>query len=316
MVQMVIGIVIAICIWGAITYIYMMQKKEESLYNEVTKLIENDNIRKMINTLTVSTAVVVVTLLISLVLSIFFPSFEWGWVDRNTLITTIATIMGGFFGFIGAAIGVIGTYGAFYLGANSEKQKEESHKKIMLYNFLEHTIIETEHLVKNLHEYSVRYGNMFKDEDRDICNRVKSLMDIIVRNKYDNMFYMSIYAIVLGGRTEEFKLPKNRYGARLQAELDSLIDIDRIDLSKLLYDDNWTTYLDCLDDHEKIQTIVNWVNLLRNSLKEVNVLEFLKYRNQIIKVIDEEYPEVKNGSIRGIREKVEETLESITQDVQ
>ncbi|MBN8047283.1 hypothetical protein J0A94_05535 [Paraclostridium bifermentans] len=301
MIQMVIGIIIAICIFGATAYIYKMQKKDKSLYKKVTKLIENDNIRKTVNILTISTLTVVVTLLTSLVLSIFLPSVEWGWVDRNTLITTIATIMGGFFGFIGAAIGVIGTYGAFYLGANSEKQKEENHKKIMLYNLLENTINETSEIVKELHAFSCDYGDRFNDENRDICKRIHSLMDTIVKDKHDDMFNFAINGIVYAGRNKNFTLPQNLYGRRLQANFNEIKEQCRIDLSRLLYDENWTTYLDCLNDHKKIQIIISWVNLLRNNSQGFNVIDFLRYRNEVIKVIDDEYPMVKDGSVRGVR---------------
>jgi len=241
----------------------------------------------------------------------YIISFGANISDANKL-STIASFTAPFIAFSGA-------YLIFEFGqkkADKEKKLENvkklEYKKVMLYNFLESTIVGTSKLVKELHHFSCKYGDVFKEEDRDICRRVQRLMDTVAKDKYDDMFYFTICGIVYAGSNENFTLPKNIYGRRLQCNFNELIEMDRIDLSRLLYDENWTTYLDCLNDHKKIQIIINWVNLLRNNSQGFNVIDFLRYRNEVIKLIDEEYPEVKDGSIRGIMESVEKILETIT----
>lgn len=281
---------------------YFSQKRENSLYNKITILIENNNLKKMINILSVST-LIIVSILLGLELSVFCPSVEWAWVDRSTLITTFATILGGFFGFISAAIGIIGTYGAFYLGANKEKEKEEIFKKTMLFNLLEVTINRTSYIVKQLGDMSNNYGiNVYCDEEVVVCEKVREIMLKVSKNEYDDMFRFSIGGILDGGSRISL-LPINKYGNRLQEEFNDLIKQENLNLSVIIYDGNWVSYLDCLKKSKDIQNVINWLNLLRSNSVGNNVVEFLNYRNDIIKLIDDNEPSVKDGSIRGVMER-------------
>lgn len=306
-----ISICLLVIIIITVGVLYISQKRVNSLYNKITQLIDNDNIKKMIDIVSILTLVIITIVLIGLELSIFLPSFEWGWLDRNTLITTFATILGGVFGLLGAAIGIIATYGAFYLGVHKEKEKEEKHKKIMLFNLLECTIDKTFCIVKKLSDMSNNYGKtIYMDEDEEVSIRVREVMTKISRDEYDDMFYIAIMAIIGGGQGISI-LPKNKYGNRLQIEFNEFIEQRRLNLSSIVYDENWVSYLDCLNDPKSIQSVINWINLLRDKGSGYNVVDFLNYRNNIIKLIDDNEPSVKEGSIRGLRERNRKLIDEL-----
>lgn len=299
-----ISMALLVIIITMIGVLYKTQIRDNSLYNKITKLIDNDNVKKMIDIVSIVTLVIITSVLIALELSIFLPSVEWGWLDRNTLITTFATILGGVFGLLGASIGIIGTYGAFYLGIHKEKEKEEKHKKIMLFNLLECTIDKTYCIVKELSDMSKNYGKkIYMDEDEEVSIKVREVMTKVSRDEYDDMFYFAIMAIIGGGQSIS-RLSKNKYGNRLQLEFNEFIEQRRLNLSSIIYDENWVSYLDCLENPKDIQSVINWINLLKTNSDGENVVDFLKYRNDIIKLIDDNQPNVKEGSVRGLRERV------------
>ncbi|MCR8745228.1 hypothetical protein [Romboutsia lituseburensis] len=309
-----ISIGLLVAIMGGVGILYWTQKQDNSLYNKVTKLITNGNVKKMVDILTVLTLVMLAILLIALELSIFLPSVEWGWLDRNTLITTFATIIGGFFGFIGASIGIIGTYGAFYLGVNKEKEKEEKHKRTMLFNLLECTVNKTSGIVKVLSDMSNNYGTLvYMDEEEVVCEKVREVMAKVSNDEYDDMFEFAIKAIIFGGQSISL-LPKNRYGSRLEIEFNELIEQRSLNLNIIIYDENWVSYLDCLNDSKSIQNVINWINLLRNDALGYDVVDFLVFRNKIIKIIDDNEPSVKDGSIRGLRERNRKLIDKIIRE--
>ncbi|TQX00181.1 hypothetical protein D1N59_19215, partial [Clostridioides difficile] len=94
----------------------------------------NEIIRDFLKKFLVITISILIFLLLLLFIFIFFPSFKSGFLDRNIMISSIATILGGYLGFVGASIGIIGTYGAFYLGINKEKhQKISTSYQVMYY---------------------------------------------------------------------------------------------------------------------------------------------------------------------------------------
>ena len=295
--------VLFIIIIGAIV-IYEMQLRENSIYNKVTELIENYNIRRIIDIVAILTLVTISFLLVGLELSMFLPDVEWGWLERSTLVTTFATILGGFFGFMSAAIGIIGTYGAFYLGANKEKEKELEFKRTMLFNLLEFSMDRTLKIVKELNDLSINYGkSIYKDEDKYVCEKIRGIMEKISKNEYDQRFRVAIIAIIAGGEEGISTLPKNKYGYRLQDEFKSLIEEEITNLTTIIYDENWTSYLNCLKNSKDIQNVINWLNLLRSNANGYDVIDFLCHRNNIIKIIDENEPNVKEGSIRGSLER-------------
>lgn len=89
----------------------------------------------------------------------------------------------------------------------------------------------------------------------------------------------------------------------MQEEFNDLIKQENLNLSVIIYDGNWVSYLDCLKKSKDIQNVINWLNLLRSNSVGNNVVEFLNYRNDIIKLIDDNEPSVKDGSIRGVMER-------------
>ena len=89
----------------------------------------------------------------------------------------------------------------------------------------------------------------------------------------------------------------------MQDEFKSLIEEEITNLTTIIYDENWTSYLNCLKNSKDIQNVINWLNLLRSNANGYDVIDFLCHRNNIIKIIDENEPNVKEGSIRGSLER-------------
>lgn len=277
MIQMFIGIAISIFLIGATVFIYINQNKENSLYNKVTKLIENDNARQMINTLTVSTVVIINVLLISLVLSIFLPSVEWGWIDRNTLITTVATIIGGFFGFIGAAIGIIGTYGAFYLGINKEKQQRISTSYQIMYYMINNSIQKTYSVTRTI----VSGYRRLKDNDENtvltgnIEEDLKFLSGTDFSGDFD--FFKSLEVL-------DTKMTKEQWVSYKGFKEDIENAFKKENLKELIYDDDWYKYIIDLPE-AYVGEITDWINILK--FKKVNkFFEFVEARNLMIMDVD------------------------------
>lgn len=298
-----IGLLVTIIVIVGI--LYRTQKNDNSLYNEVTKLITNDNVKKMVDILTILTLVILAILLIVLELSIFLPSVEWGWLDRNTLITTFATIIGGFFGFIGASIGIIGTYGAFYLGVNKEKEKEENHKRIMLFNLLDHTITSTNDIYSSLNHYYKECVRSATNSGVDIKEKVSKYNQ---DDKYKDKICLDIdedaFYIMSAKDSKDSDITCLIKGLDVYIT-DSILR--EKNLSILVYDDNWCSYLDCIKElREKggerdMQRIINWLTFLKESpnSSRIDSLEFILRRRGIRCIIDELNKESKEEGFRG-----------------
>lgn len=279
MMRMAIGITIAIVIAIAIIVIYKNQKKNDSLYDKVTKLIDNKNVKKMINTLTIFTVIVLTILLILLELSIVLPSFNWEVVDRNTLITSIATIIGGFFGFIGAAIGVIGTYGAFYLGVKKEQEKEIKLSYQLIYYILKNSLVKTEKLTKNIVDSYDGLEDSIKKQF--LKGNIKS--DI----KYISEHFTAEYTFV--SKWNSNLIPKGMVEKQWSSlYLFNIVNeklINDIEHKKLIYNEEcYKAIIDLPEDY--MDNIMTWINNLKfNTFKDV--YEFIETRDNIIAIVEE-----------------------------
>lgn len=223
-------------------------------------------------------------------------------LDGADILTITATILGGYFSFMGGAIAVIGAYLVFYLQNESnnnaeiaKQNKELEYKKMMLFNLLDYTILKTDDIYQELNNIYIDYyvsgfklpteegyeneirGNLYND-----CNRIDSLKD-----------------------SSGVRL----FTSRLKDEFNGTY-LTEYNLYEHIYDNNWTSYLDCIpsldEEHyiENIQRITAWITLLQNSkvegvnFKQIDPINFVKMRRGIDGVIDELAPEIKEKGFR------------------
>lgn len=280
-----IGLLVAI-IW-IVGILYWTQKKDNSLYNEVTKLITNDNVKKMVDILTVLTLIMLAILLIALELSIFFPSVEWGWLDRNTLITTFATIIGGFFGFIGASIGIIGTYGAFYLGVNKEKHQRISTSYQVMYYMLNNSVQKTYPIVSNIIERYYELNKhmesvLLKNDNIILTGDIEKDLKYLSENKFEGDFNKEKYLISnpFNSPAKDKRMTLVQWNLYKNFKEDIKQEFENIDFSSLIYDDDWYKYIIDLPE-AYIGEITEWINILKFN-KFDDFFDFIHYRNIII----------------------------------
>lgn len=233
-----------------------------------------------------------IILLLILGCFMFAPGVKNGILDRDTMITMTATIMSGFLGVTGALIGVMGTYGAFYLGVEKEREEKQNYKQLMLFSLLNYTIKNTYELYDGLNTY-------YKKSIRDAIGEGVYLKDILspyadeIKNDIDEDA-VAIYRAVMD--YEEIKILNSSMGVYFNEIL-----LGKINLNALVYDKDWSSYLECIlqlrndDVNDDIQRITKWLILIQNysSNDNIDVLEFILLRRGIRKTIEDLCPEIK-----------------------
>ncbi|MBH7877551.1 hypothetical protein F1326_17360, partial [Clostridioides difficile] len=137
----------------------------------ILEIIENEIIRDFLKKFLVITISILIFLILLLFIFIFFPSFKSGFLDRNIMISSIATILGGYLGFVGASIGIIGTYGAFYLGINKEKHQKISTSYQVMYYMLNNSVQKTQEMVEGIIE---EYHKLTKNKlNKNLCKDIE-----------------------------------------------------------------------------------------------------------------------------------------------
>jgi len=225
-----------------------------------------------------------------------------GAIDGGDIITVASTVLGGYFSFMGGAVGVIGAYLVFYLQgekatkeANDKEQDELEYKKLMLFNLLDYTILKTDDIYQQLNKLYVNayvsgfrlptidgYENEIRGNLYNDCIRIYSLKDSIEVRQFQAIL-------------------KDRFNDAYLREYH---------LYEHVYDTNWTSYLNCIqkiDEEtyiENIQRITNWLILLQNSkvdvynFRQIDPIDFVMRRRGIDGIIDELAPEIKAKGFR------------------
>lgn len=235
-------------------------------------LVENKVIKKHIKLMLCGSVGVLIFLIVILLGFIFLPSVSWGWLDRDTMISSVSSIIGGFIGFAGAILAVIGTYGAFYLQVKKEKDERLSKSYQAMYYMINNSIQKTAKITNTIVEeyYKLtRYENN-KYLTRDIDKDLKFLSETNFDKPSDLLFKLGVYPEgdkYQWARYKEFK--------------ENLIkEIEKVDYSELVYDDNWYNYIIELPEIY-IGEMTEWINILKfNKLDTFE--EFLRYRNIMI----------------------------------
>lgn len=235
-------------------------------------LVENKVIKKHIKLMLWGAVGVLIFLIVILLGFIFIPSVSWGWLDRNTMISSISSIIGGFIGFAGAILAVIGTYGAFYLQVKKEKDERLYKSYQAMYYMINNSIQKTAKITNTIVEeyYKLtRYENN-KCLTRDIDKDLKFLSETNFDEPSDILFQLGCCP---GG--DKFQW------ARYKEFKENLIkEIEKVDYSELVYDDNWYNYIIELPEIY-IGEMTEWINILKfNKLDTFE--EFLRYRNIMI----------------------------------
>lgn len=307
-----LAILIVIVARSLIMKVKEVQSQDKNLYKDLVGLIDNKSVEEAINKIVILTLVIIAILLISLELSVFLPVFEWGWIDRGVLITSFATILGGFLGFVGALIGVIGTYGAFYLGDKKEKEdkKEDKNSTInfeleLLQNLLEFTLQETNLLLECMIDEYIKFYN-----DNNIidvlymrCYNQNVVFDIMLEDLLsDNK--QNLDMSILSSLPKEFDkedihgslnvtfldllfLDENKY-KELYYDINKLF-CNNYNFNRLIYTDDWSKYILHLKtkEHYKISYIkdlLNWFTYLEDSNISSTVKKIKELELQVTKI--------------------------------
>lgn len=229
---------------------------------------------------------ILIILVIILLCSIFGPEFEWGIVDRDILISVVPTVLGGYFGFVGAIIGIIGAYFMLKEQLNNEVKQINEKENIdlkMMKNLLEYTVSETDFIISGIcNKYSELYSNGFgkgvlRAKLKKLVDNPNEIIEHLVCTdvlEYDKDILFEIYDEEQGNKIIENK----NLGQEIY--IDTYRDIHKIFVSfktykELVYDKSWASYLVAIKNSNKfvyddIQAIIKWLTLLSSDAVEEN----------------------------------------------
>lgn len=245
-------------------------------------------------------AVVILLLLIILLLGTMFGwEFEKGIFDIDMMITVVPTVLGGYLGFLGSVVGVIGAYLILkkQLGNEIEKSKEKENLEIkMMKCLLEYTVSETDEIIELIcKKYSKLYSNYLGKETLKLKFELSN-------KKVSRMINQLLYE---NEKEEDLSILEKKLGKKRYDELVRKINMSSIDYKNttievcnafnkiknyksLVYDKNWNSYLIAIKNsgnfmYEDIQNIINWIGILNNDLGMRNMNEI----NELIDKINE-----------------------------
>lgn len=273
--------------------------------DRIKKAIDRINIKRI-----VKICIVIFFILMSILLCfVFIPQFKWEWLDRNYMISSTCTLIGGFFGLIGALIGVVGTYGAFYLEVEEEKRKKLEYNKLMLFNLLDYTILKTKSIYDELLEY---YKNSIKDAKNEGVDLVNIMYKVSGVSEDESEFGANLETDIgmLYMSMDKPEIEILIRGLNIYFIEDILGDIN---LNDLIYDNNWCSYIGCISEMKEnganrdMQRIIDWLGNLKRQYTghtnytgytEYEVINFIMERSCIKGIIDELGKEIKEQGFR------------------
>lgn len=273
----------------------MMRAKE--VHSKILGFIENEDIKNIIEWSIKVCRNLFIVMIVILLGFICIPSFEWGWIDRNTMISSVSTLIGGLFGLIAGVIGIVATYGAFYIGVKTEKKKTDDEKSdqtkfelSVLQKLLEHTLDETSMLASIIVDKYVEFYEKheiveilyYRCYENDLV--FERMLEELISEKSvkANRNLARKFIIFIEGEfhsNNEFYSRIKAIGAKDLADL--YYDIQSVfseygDFKRLVYTGDWDKYMLHLKGHERykytaIKDIINWMTFLTsNNLEEDN----------------------------------------------
>ena len=271
--------------------------KTKDVRRKILNFIENEDIKDIIEWAIKICKHIFFVMVIILLGFIFMPSIKGGWLDRNTMISSVSTLISGLFGLIAGIIGIVATYGAFYIGVKTEKEKVEKEKEeqvkfelSVLQKLLEHTLDETSMLASIIVDTYVKFYKKhdileilhYRCYENDLVFE-RMLEELIIEDsliQYRNI--AKDYIKLIKGKfksNDEFFSKIKAIGPKHLTDLyyDIQSEFSKYgDFKKLVYTGDWDKYMLHLKGHEKytytaIKDIINWMTFLtNNSLEEDN----------------------------------------------
>lgn len=237
---------------------------------------------------------ILIALVMILLCSIFGLEFDWGIVDRDILISVVPTVLGGYFGFVGAIIGIMGAYLVLKEQLNTEVDKIKEKESIdlkMMKNLLEYTVSETDYIISSMCDtYSDLYSEYFGREVLELkfnksCGYIPPMIeDLVCKDPWDDDAYLlqEIYGEEEGKKiADNTVLNEVEYINTYSNIYKSFNDIK--DYKSLVYDKNWNSYLIAIKSngkfsYEDIQAMIKWIcllsgNVVENNKDKIKVLE-------------------------------------------
>lgn len=249
---------------------------------------------------------VFVILLLIILLCLLKIEFSWGFIDRKELLGITADILGGYLGFIIAYFTL-----TYQMKQDKENKIEEmnneiEYKKLMLFTLLDYTIYHTNDIYKQLDKY---YNDSIIgaiSENIDIIDILSKDYDVnhLINHKSEKYEIKSeldndSIGIMWCLKYEQIKFLKNSMDLYFK---DNILKYNNI--KKLVYDKNWTDYIDCLEKIDtsntirNMQKIINWITLLENNGENYDIMDFIMRRRGIRILIDELYPKARETGFR------------------
>lgn len=258
----------------------IINKTVDAIFDDGKDKNYKNIIKKFLN----YSAIIFVALVIVLLCSLCGLEFGWGKVDRKELVSVVSTVLGGYFGLIGAVIGVVGAFLILNIQLKNEieniKGKENLDLKMMK-NLLEYTVSETDYIVTSIcDKYQELYDKTlgrevleakFKRAKQGISDMTEHL---ICKGSLDDD--IEIFRDIHGEEKYE-KLKKNisiNYSKYLNTYHDiyeTFVKIDR----ELVYDKSWSNYLVAIKNtgqfsYDDIQAIIKWITILNSRTIDKN----------------------------------------------
>lgn len=248
--------------------------------------VKDEGIKKIIKQFMNWSVVILIVLVIILLCSIFGLEFDRGIVDRDILIAVVPTVLGGYFGFVGSVIGIMGAYLVLKEQLNNEVDKIKDKENIdlkMMKNLLEYTVSETDYIIGAMFDkYSDFYSESFGREVLELkfkksCKHIPPMIEhLVCKEPWDDDAYLlhEIYGEEEGKKlASNIVLKDDDYIKVYRNIYKSFNDIK--DYKSLVYDKNWNSYLIAIKNnkefsYEDIQAMVKWICLLSGNVVESN----------------------------------------------
>lgn len=279
--------------------------RAKDVHSKILGLIDNKDIKDIIEWAIKICKYIFFVMIIILLGFIFIPSVKVGWLDRNTMISSVSTLIGGLFGLIAGIIGIVATYGAFYIGVKTEKEKVEKEKSeqrefelSVLQKLLEHTLDETSMLasiiVDEYVEFYKKYGIIeilhYRCYENDLVfERMLEEVSVDESVTVNRRIARELIMAVEGEFSAKSKLYSNIKKIWKRNYMDLYYEIQSSyskygDFKKLVYTGDWDKYMLHLKSSKEytytdIKNIINWMTFLTSDNLE-------NYNERILRLQD------------------------------
>lgn len=252
--------------------------------------ILNRKIKKNLKIIFCILGIIFLILLLLLIIAMFGKSFENGYIERELLVNTIATIFSGYLGIIGVLIGIWGTYLMFIVQKEDEKNNNKLYiKKELEYSLEKTALINTTLQVIYIKNYSRYYNNLewkrkditskdlngFYKNDFKIIQEIVNTIDFIEPNYLENnreKFEEDILNI--SDIYVYYKKLEKKFNEELLCKYTNNINLNNILTDKVIYSDIPST------------PVKEWIKILNGEIKYIEISRFIYVREEIQSICD------------------------------